>query len=87
MVAQTDAYYSATTAAKELGCSRSSVCRAAKSHGVGIFTNGRLAVLSKSDVSRIKELIHETPGNPFWIAARGRKLRPGKKKKKGHIDR
>lgn len=87
MVSATDSYYNATTAAKVLGCSRSSVCRAAKSHGVGIFTNGRLAVLSKNDVSKIKELIHETPGNPYWIAAKGRKLKAARKKSKGDIDR
>jgi hypothetical protein len=83
MVSATDAYYNATTAAKVLGCSRSSVCRAAKSHGVGIFANGRLSVLSKSDVSKIKDLIHDTPGNPFWIAAKGQKIKTTRKKSKG----
>lgn len=81
MVAQTDAYYSATTAAKMLGCSRSSVCRAAKNYGIGIFTDGRLAALAKGDLSQIKSHVHETPGNPQWIAARGRKSRKAQKKK------
>jgi hypothetical protein len=81
MVATTEAYFNATSAAKELGCSRSSVCRAAKNDGIGIFTNGRLAVLSKQDVASIKNHIHETSGNPLWIAARGRKHKKGRKKK------
>jgi hypothetical protein len=81
MVATTEAYFNATYAAKIIGCSRSSVCRAAKSNGIGIFTNGRLAALTKNDISVIRERVHETPGNPLWIAARGRKL-PKRKKQK-----
>jgi hypothetical protein len=81
MVATTNEYMSATTAAKLIGCSRSSVCRAAKNYGIGIFTSGRLAALTKNDLNLIKDRVHETSGNPVWIAARGAKVRKGRKKK------
>jgi hypothetical protein len=73
-------HYSATDAAKILGCSRSSVCRAARNNDIGIFANGRLAALSTDHLSAIKSHIHETPGNPMWIAARGQKLKKRKEK-------
>ncbi len=82
MVATTESYFNATTAAKQLGCSRSSVCRAAKNYGVGIFANGRLSALSKEDVDAIKNYIHDEPGNPLWIAARGRKITKARKRKR-----
>jgi len=81
MITAINEYVNATTAAKMLGCSRSSVCRAAKNYGIGIFTNGRLAALAKGDLSQIKSHVHETSGNPQWIAARGRKTRKTRRKK------
>lgn len=82
MVASVDQYLSATNAAKILGCSRSSVCRAAKNYGIGIFANGRLAALTKNDLGQIKNYIHESPGNPEWIAARGQKSQKPKRRKR-----
>lgn len=81
MVSAVNEYVNATTAAKILGCSRSSVCRAAKNYGIGIFTNGRLAALAKCDLNQIKSHVHETAGNPQWIAARGRKAKKSQRKK------
>ena len=81
MVATVNEYVNATTAAKIIGCSRSSVCRAGKSHGIGIFTNGRLAAIAKNDLNQIKSQVHETAGNPNWIAARGQKTRSVRRKK------
>lgn len=81
MVSTVNEYVNATTAAKIIGCSRSSVCRAAKNYGIGIFTNGRLAALAKGDLNQIKSHVHETSGNPQWIAARGRKSRKATKRK------
>jgi hypothetical protein len=75
-------YLSATNAAKVLGCSRSSVCRAAKNYGIGIFTGGRLAAISKSDLNQIKDHLHESPGNPDWIAAKGQKSIKARKRKR-----
>lgn len=66
-------YVSATTAAKLLGCSRSSICRAAQRHGIGVFASGRLAALSQADISAIKSHLHESSGNPVWIAAAARR--------------
>lgn len=77
-------YYNATSAAKILGCSRSSVCRAAKNYHIGIFTNGRLAAIAQNDLTLIKEKIHETSGNPLWIAARGQKVSKAKRQRKAH---
>lgn len=68
-------HFTATLAAKMLECSRSSVCRAAKASGAGIYANGRLVAITQNDLKKIKPFIHETSGNPDWIAA-------GKKKKK-----
>lgn len=76
----TEQHYSATHAAKIIGCSRSSVCRAARVNKVGVFTEGRLAALTKSDMKVIRETVRETSGNPLWIAARGQKI--GRKKKR-----
>lgn len=83
MVATIESYYNATHVAKIIGCSRSSVCRAAKNNNVGIFTNGRLAALTKADISVIRDRVHDTPGNPLWIAARGQKVPKRKKLRKG----
>ena len=64
-------YYSANQAAAGLGCSTKTVCRAARRADVGVWLiSGRLAALSPADVASLKECIHETSGNPNWIAAR-----------------
>jgi excisionase family DNA binding protein len=65
-------YYSGTQAAKFLGCSVNTISRAARKAGVGIWLiGGRLAALSPADVEALKAHIHETSGNPNWIATRG----------------
>lgn len=61
-----------------LECSRSSVCRAAKASGAGIYANGRLVAIPLNELKKIKPFIHETSGNPLWIAA-------GKTKKKRRV--
>ncbi len=66
-------HISATHAAKILGCSRSSVCRAAKASGVGIYANDRLAAIPLNKIEKIKPFIHETAGNPNWIAKKRRR--------------
>lgn len=69
----------ATLAAKILDCSRSSVCRAAKASGTGVYANGRLVAISTNDLKRIKSMIHETSGNPDWIAAGKRRRRAARR--------
>ncbi len=65
-------YFSGTQAAKQLGCSVKTICRAARRADVGIWLiSGRLAALSPADVAALKPHIHETSGNPNWIATRG----------------
>lgn len=69
-------YYSTRQAAERLGCSAKTVSRVAAKAGVGIhFINGRLAALSPADLTAIKPLIHETSGNPNWIATAKPKVR------------
>jgi len=63
-------YFSTVQAAVRLGCSATTVRRAAKKTGVGIyFVGGRLAALAPSDLAALKPHIHETSGNPDWISA------------------
>jgi len=72
------AYYSTRQAAARLGCSARTISRASKKAGVGIYlVGGRLAALALNDLSVIRKLIHETSGNPNWIAAakHGRKMK------------
>lgn len=67
-------YYSTRQAAERLGCSAKTISRAAKKSGRGIyFIGGRLAALSPADLAALKPHIHETSGNPNWIAARGKR--------------
>jgi hypothetical protein len=67
-------YLGTGDAAERLGCSKSSVSRGARAKGVGIYVRGKLVALSPRDVEEIRGVIHETPGNPVWIAGgRGRK--------------
>jgi hypothetical protein len=63
-------YYSTRQAAAKLGCSAKTISRAAKKAGVGVhFIGGRLAALAPADLLALKPYIHETSGNPDWIAA------------------
>jgi len=63
-------YYSTRQAAEKLGCSAKTISRAAKRSGIGIYyVGGRLAALAPADLTALKPLIHETSGNPNWIAA------------------
>jgi transposase len=63
-------YYSTRQAAEKLGCSAKTISRAAKKANVGIhFVGGRLAALAPADLSALRPFIHETSGNPDWIAA------------------
>lgn len=63
-------YYSTRQAAEKLGCSQKTISRAARRAGVGVyFIGGRLAALAPADLVSLKTVIHETSGNPDWIAA------------------
>ena len=65
-------YYSGTQAAELLGCSVNTAGRAARRADVGVWlVGGRLAALSPADVEALKTHIHDTSGNPNWIATRG----------------
>lgn len=69
-------YISCGEAARRLGCSPNTIGRAARRGGIGVFVEGgRLAALATRDLPKLKPLIHETSGNPVWIATRGKKLR------------
>jgi excisionase family DNA binding protein len=63
-------YLSMESAAKRLGCSPPTVRRIAKSRRIGIFADGtRIVAVSVHDLPLLKPHIHETSGNPVWIAA------------------
>lgn len=66
---QTKKYFDATDAASKLKTSRPTVCRTAKSLGLGIYVKNRLVALSSQDIAKIEQNIHRRPGNPEWIAA------------------
>lgn len=68
-------YISGQEAARRLGCAPITVSRIARQHGIGVIVeDGRLAALATTDLPRIKPYLHETSGNPVWIAA-GKKPR------------
>jgi hypothetical protein len=68
-------YYSTRQAAEKLGCSPTTISRAARKTGLGIwFRGGRLAALSPADLAALKPHIQAGPGNPDWIAE-GKKRR------------
>lgn len=72
-------YYSTRQAAEKLGCSVTTISRAARRSGVGIyFVGGRLAALAPTDLVTLKATIHETSGNPNWIAG----IQPKKRRRK-----
>jgi hypothetical protein len=63
-------------AAKRLGCSSPTVRRIAKQRGLGIVTDeNRIVALALHELALLKPHIHETSGNPVWIATRGKKRR------------
>ena len=69
-------YLSMETAAKRLGCSSPTVRRIAKAKGVGILADGsRIVAVAEHELPLLRPFIHETSGNPVWIAARGKKTR------------
>lgn len=74
-------YLSMKSAAKRLGCSPPTVRRIAKARGVGILADGTtLVAVAVNDLPLLKPHIHETSGNPLWIAAgkaKRRRKRPG----------
>jgi hypothetical protein len=62
-------------AAKMLKCSKATVSRAAHNVGVGYVAGTRLMGFAKDDIARLRPAIHETPGNPTWIARSRRRKR------------
>jgi hypothetical protein len=52
------------------------VRRIAKSRGVGILADGtRIVAVAEHELALLKPFIHETSGNPVWIASRGKAKR------------
>ncbi len=75
-------FVSPTELARSLGISPNTVGRAARRVGCGIYTHGgqRLAALHPAEVGKVKAAVHETSGNPVWIAeGRKRKRRTTKR--------
>ena len=74
-------YVSPSELANKLGISPNTVGRAARRVGLGIYTHGgkRLAALHPADVPKVRAAVHETSGNPVWIAARGKGLHAKKR--------
>jgi hypothetical protein len=69
-------YISGQEAAKRLGVAPITVSRVARRTGIGVFVeDGRLAALATTDLPRLQPHIHETSGNPVWIAAAKKKPR------------
>jgi len=63
-------YLSMQTAAKRLGCSPPTVRRIAKAEGLGILADGtRIVAVAANELPLLRPHIHETSGNPLWIAA------------------
>jgi hypothetical protein len=71
-------YLTTAEAAAKLGVCKKTVARAARRAGLGVFVAGgrRLAALHPADVAKMRGVIHETPGNPAWIAAARPRKRP-----------
>lgn len=76
-------YLTSAEAAEKLGCSVKTITRAARRVGCGVFVHGgaRLAALHPADLVKMKSVIHETSGNPEWIAAGREKRRRGRPKR------
>jgi hypothetical protein len=75
-------YVSGQEAARRLGTTSGTVSRAAKKSRVGITVEGgRLVAIALTDIPKLREHIHEGPGNPDWIAAgRGKPRSPARRK-------
>jgi hypothetical protein len=74
-------YISGQEAAKRLGVAPITVSRVARRAGIGVFVeDGRLAALATTDLPKLQPFIHATAGNPVWIATRGKKLTPAKRR-------
>ncbi len=75
-------YLTSSEAAEKLGCCVKTITRAARRAGIGVFVHGgqRLAALHPADLTRMKAVIHETSGNPLWIAAAAEK-KPARRRK------
>lgn len=67
-------YLTSSEAAAKLGCAVKTVTRAARRANCGVFVHGgvRLAALHPADLVRLRAVIHETSGNPIWIAGKKR---------------
>lgn len=76
-------YLTSSEAAEKLGCCVKTVTRAARRAGIGVFVHGgkRLAALHPADLTRMKSVIHETSGNPIWIAEYQAKKRRQQRRK------
>jgi hypothetical protein len=71
-IGESVSYLSAESAAKSLGCSASTVKRAAKRLGIGIVVDGtRLVAIAPAELPALKACVQTTSGNPDWIATRG----------------
>jgi hypothetical protein len=75
-------YVSGQEAARRLGTTSGTVSRAAKKSRVGITVEGgRLVAIALADIPKLREHIHEGPGNPDWIAAgRGKPRSAGRRR-------
>jgi hypothetical protein len=68
-------YLTASEAARRLHVSVNSIGRAAREKQIGIFAGGRLVALAPTDLDKLRPALHATPGNPNWIASRGKRVR------------
>ena len=75
-------YVSGQEAARRLGTTSGTISRAAKKSRVGITVEGgRLVAIAITDIPKLREHIHEGPGNPDWIAAgRGKPRSPARRR-------
>lgn len=70
-------FFSVAEVASKLGCSLSTVRRAAfaATCGVRLSSSKRLVALTPDDVVKLRRHVHDTAGNPVWIANKGRKIK------------
>lgn len=84
-------YLSLVTAATKLGCSPRTVGRVARRIGAGILADGKKVVaVAVHELPLLKPHVHESAGNPEWIATKGtgphsrfRKTKRGLQRKPG----
>lgn len=75
--------YTAAEAAASIGCDIGTISRKCVKHGIGI-KSGRQWVLTDSDVSKLRGVIREKPGNPKFKTGNyfgGYRKRPKKSRK------